>query len=47
MKGSLFLLENAGLRVKFQGRGSVRSQSIQAGTKVAPGKYVFLEMSLG
>lgn len=47
LKDALFLLENNGLRVKFQGRGSVRSQSIQAGTKVAPGSTVFLEMSLG
>ena len=47
LKDALFLLENTGLRVKFQGRGSVRSQSIQAGTKVAPGSTVFLEMSLG
>ena len=47
LKDALFLLENNGLRVKFQGRGSVRSQSIQAGAKVAPGSTVFLEMSLG
>lgn len=47
LKDALFLLENTGLRVKFQGRGSVRTQSIQAGTKVAPGSTVFLEMSLG
>ncbi|MGE0076929.1 MAG: penicillin-binding transpeptidase domain-containing protein [Bacteroidales bacterium] len=47
LKDALYLLENAGLRVKFQGRGSVRSQSIQAGSKVSPGSTVFLEMSLG
>ncbi len=47
LKDALFLLENNGLRVKFQGRGSVRSQSIQAGSRVVPGNTVFLEMSLG
>lgn len=47
LKDALYLLENSGLRVKFQGRGSVRSQSIQVGSRVVPGSTIFLEMSLG
>jgi len=40
LKDALFLLENHGLRVRFSGRGAVRTQSIAAGTRVVPGATV-------
>jgi cell division protein FtsI (penicillin-binding protein 3) len=44
-KDALFLLENAGLRVRMVGRGSVRSQSISPGTRARKGDQIILEMS--
>jgi cell division protein FtsI (penicillin-binding protein 3) len=44
-KDALYLLENAGLRVRLLGRGSVRQQSIPPGTRVSKGALVTLEMS--
>jgi cell division protein FtsI (penicillin-binding protein 3) len=32
LRDALYLLENAGLRVKYEGQGSVKSQSITPGT---------------
>jgi cell division protein FtsI (penicillin-binding protein 3) len=45
LKDALYLLENMGLEVKVLGRGSVRKQSIPAGTRVKVGEKVVLEMS--
>lgn len=44
-KDAIYLLENAGLRVVVKGRGSVRNQSIPAGTRVKKGELIILEMS--
>ena len=44
-KDAVFLLENAGLRVRLLGRGSVRKQSIAPGTRVRKGDQIVLEMS--
>jgi cell division protein FtsI (penicillin-binding protein 3) len=44
-KDALYLLENAGLRVRLLGRGSVRHQSISPGTRVRKGEQIVLEMS--
>jgi cell division protein FtsI (penicillin-binding protein 3) len=44
-KDAIYLLENAGLRVRIVGRGSVRSQSIAPGTRVRKGDQIILEMS--
>ncbi len=44
-KDAVFLLENSGLKVLVKGRGSVRSQSIQPGTKINEGDIIELEMS--
>jgi cell division protein FtsI (penicillin-binding protein 3) len=44
-KDAIFLMENAGLRVRLLGRGSVRQQSIPAGTRVRNGDLITLEMS--
>ncbi len=45
LKDALYLLENMGLKVEVQGRGSVRKQSIPPGTRVRPGDRIKLEMS--
>jgi cell division protein FtsI (penicillin-binding protein 3) len=44
-KDAIYLLENAGLRVRLLGRGSVRRQSIAPGTAVRKGELITLEMS--
>ena len=40
LKEALFLLENAGLRVTFRGRGAVASQSLAAGTACRDGDRI-------
>ena len=42
---AVFLLENAGLRVRFTGKGSVKSQSIPSGIRIEKGTNVMLELS--
>ncbi len=44
-KDAIYLLENMGLKVIVKGRGSVRSQSIQPGTRIKKGESIVLEMS--
>ncbi len=44
-KDAVYLLENAGLKVKILGRGSVKSQSISPGTRIKKGELITLEMS--
>ena len=41
---ALFLLESLGLEVSLAGRGSVRTQSIPAGTRIARGNHVHLTL---
>ncbi len=45
LKDALFLIENAGLRVRFIGNGKVRKQSISAGKKILRGATIYLELS--
>lgn len=42
---AVYLLENAGLKVRFVGRGAVKSQSIQAGTRAHKGSVIVLELT--
>lgn len=46
IKDALFLLENAGLKVLVKGKGTVKSQSIDAGSKANRGQSILLEMSM-
>ena len=46
LKDAVYLLENCGLRVIVTGRGTVRSQSLQAGLKINKGDKIILEMSI-
>ncbi|MCW0482518.1 penicillin-binding transpeptidase domain-containing protein [Gaoshiqia sediminis] len=42
---ALFLLEKSGLKVKMNGLGKVRKQSVPAGNKVKKGQTIYLELS--
>lgn len=44
-KDAVYLLENAGLKVKILGRGSVKNQSIPPGSRINKGDVITLEMS--
>ncbi len=46
IKDALYLLENAGLKVQFSGRGTVISQSVPPGQFVKKGDLVLLELRL-
>ena len=41
---ALFLLENAGLKVKVLGAGKIRKQSIRPGTRVVNGQEIVIEL---
>ena len=45
LKDALYLLENAGLRVKVIGSGAINKQSINAGTKFLKGTQLIIELS--
>lgn len=45
-RDALYLLEKAGLRVKVTGRGSVKQQSVPAGSKVIQGSVVVLDLDI-
>lgn len=42
---AVYLLENAGLKVKFVGRGAVKNQSITPGTRISKGSQIVLELT--
>lgn len=44
LKDALFLLENKGLKVRFEGKGRVTEQSIPQGSKVKKGDLVYLKL---
>ena len=46
LKDAVFLLESKGLRVEADGRGTVRGQSLQAGSIIRKGSVVILNMSI-
>lgn len=45
LQDAIYLLENSGLRVTVNGRGTVRGQSILPGTRVSNGDRITIEMS--
>jgi len=45
LQDAVYLLQNEGMKVKVQGYGKVRSQSIQPGTHIPGGTQIVLEMS--
>lgn len=46
VKDAVFILENAGYRVKINGRGNVVRQSISSGTKVTKGQLIILDLDI-
>lgn len=46
LKDAIFLLENAGLHVNIKGKGVVKSQSIDPGSKANRGQTITIEMGL-
>ena len=45
LKDAAYLLENKGFSVKASGRGTVKKQSIAAGTRIEKGNVILLELS--
>ncbi|TAL59363.1 MAG: PASTA domain-containing protein [Bacteroidetes bacterium] len=45
LKDALYLLENAGIRVKVFGKGTIKKQSIGSGTKFSRGTELILDLS--
>jgi cell division protein FtsI (penicillin-binding protein 3) len=45
LRDALYLLENAGLAVRFSGRGIVRRQTIAPGLRVQPGNTIYLQLN--
>ena len=44
LKDALYILESRGLKVRFSGSGSVRSQSIRAGERISAGATVSITL---
>ncbi|MEZ7836559.1 MAG: penicillin-binding protein [Flavobacteriales bacterium] len=45
LRDALYLLENAGVKVRYEGNGTVRKQSIPAGTPLTPESTIRIELS--
>jgi cell division protein FtsI (penicillin-binding protein 3) len=45
LRDALYVLENAGLRVRYAGRGTVRRQSLLPGTRIVNGNQIYLELN--
>ena len=43
-RDALYLLEQAGLKVIYEGKGRVKSQSITAGGKVSKGDRIYIQL---
>lgn len=46
VKDAVFILENLGLSVELEGRGTILKQSIAPGTRISKGDLVVIEMSI-
>jgi cell division protein FtsI (penicillin-binding protein 3) len=44
IRDAIYLLENSGLNVKVSGKGSVRKQSLDPGTKIQKGQKIVIEL---
>jgi len=44
-RDAIYLLENVGLRVSYNGKGRVVNQSLTPGTKVSKGNIIYIELS--
>jgi cell division protein FtsI (penicillin-binding protein 3) len=41
---AVFMLEKAGLRVRLQGTGKVKTQSQEPGSKLVRGSYIYVKL---
>ena len=46
IQDAIYILENAGLRVKINGRGNVVRQSIDAGDAIKKGQVIILDLDI-
>jgi cell division protein FtsI (penicillin-binding protein 3) len=44
LRDAIYILENKGLKVKYNGRGRVSGQSLPEGSKVEKGMYITLNL---
>ncbi len=45
LKDALYILENSGLRVRFEGKGRVAQQSITAGSRIVKGNKIYIRLN--
>jgi cell division protein FtsI (penicillin-binding protein 3) len=45
LKDALYILENRGLRVRFEGVGMVKRQSLSPGTRATQGSTIVIELA--
>ena len=45
LKDAIYLLESRGLHVEFKGKGNVKGQSIDAGSKISKGQKITIQLS--
>jgi len=45
LKDAIYLLESRGMRVEFTGRGNVKGQSIDPGSKISKGQKITIQLS--
>jgi cell division protein FtsI (penicillin-binding protein 3) len=46
LRDAMYLLENSGLKVKFNGKGRVRKQDPEHGAKIYEGSVVSLDLNM-
>jgi cell division protein FtsI (penicillin-binding protein 3) len=46
-RDAIYLLEKTGLRVSYEGKGRVSSQSLSPGTKISRGSRIYLRLTNG
>ncbi len=45
LRDAIYVLENAGMKVRFSGRGTVQRQNIPPGRRIVPGSVIYIELS--
>ncbi|HYG17175.1 MAG TPA: PASTA domain-containing protein, partial [Bacteroidia bacterium] len=44
LKDAVYMIENAGMRVRYSGSGKVRKQSLQPGVRIIKGGTIYIEL---
>ena len=45
LKDAVYLLENKGMKIRFEGKGVVKKQSIPPGKRIVKGQIIKLELT--